>query len=224
MSIYCPKCGTELAPNTQFCTTCGAPQAAPSVANPGPYNQAQQPPFPTAYPQPVPPAAGNSAVKIILIIVGIVVGLGILAVCVFAFAVWRISKAVHVEGDGSKVTLSTPDGGHMTVNSGDSATAADLGTDIYPGATKSKGGTKMDLPTGSMVTSVFLTSDSKDKVLAFYKDKFGSSASTIDTSDTAIVTLKRGGNEVIMVTITPNRGQDDSQTQISIVHTRKTGD
>jgi hypothetical protein len=233
VAIFCTKCGTELAPNTQFCTACGAPQAVPTQAvapaatsvayTTQQYQTPPAPPYTQPYAQPAPPPTGNSAVKIILIIVGVFVGLGILAVCVFAFTIWRVSKAVHVEGNGSKVTLSTPGGGHMSVNSDDSYSASDLGTDIYPGASKGHGGMKMDLPTGSMVTGIFLTSDPKDKVLAFYKDKFGSAASTMDTSDTAIVTLKKGENEAVMVTITPNKGDGDNQTQISIVHTKKTG-
>jgi hypothetical protein len=172
--------------------------------------------------QPAPPPSGSSALKIILIIVGVFVGLGILGVVIFSFAVWRVAKSVHVEGDGNKVTLNTP-GGHIAVNSDDSFTSAELGTDIYPGATTGHGSMKMDLPGGSMVTGVFLTPDSKEKVLAFYKDKFGSEASTMDTNDTAIVTLKKGEQEAVIVTITPNKSDDNGKTQISIVHTKKTG-
>ena len=203
MPIYCTKCGAELAAGTQFCTVCGAPQtvaphAAAPATTPAAYTTQQYqtppaPPYTQPYVQPAPPT-GNSAVKIILIILGVFVGLGILGVCIFSFAIWRVSRAVHVNSDGSKVTLSTPEGGHMSVNSDDSYSASDLGTELYPGASKGHGGMKMDLPTGSMVTGIFLTSDSKDKVLAFYKDKFGSAASTMDTSDTAIITLKKGEN------------------------------
>jgi zinc-ribbon domain len=223
VAIYCTKCGTQLPPDTQFCTACGAAVTAPTAVV-SPEYPAPPPPYTQPYAQPVPPPpSGNSAVKIILIVVSVFVGLGILAVCVFAFTIWRVSKAVRVEGDGSKVSVTTPGGGNMSVNAEDSYSASDLGTDIYPGASKGHGGMKMDLPTGSMVTGIFLTSDSKDKVLAFYKDKLGSSASIMDTSDTAIVSLKKGENEVVMVTISPHKGESDNQTQLTIMHTKKTG-
>lgn len=231
MATFCTKCGTQLPPGTQFCTACGtavapAPAATPAYAPPQ-YQAPQYPAPPAPYTQPyapsVPPTpTGASAIKIILIIVGVFVGLGILGIAIFAFTIWRVSKSVHVDQNGSNLSINTP-GGHMAINTDNTYTPAELGTDIYPGATSGHGSMKMDLPSGSMVTGIFLTSDPKDKVLAFYRDKLGSDASTMDTNDTAIVTLKRGENEAVMVTITPNRGDNDSKTQISIVHTKKTG-
>ena len=41
-------------------------------------------------------------------------------------------------------------------------------------APSAKGGMRMTLPTGTMVTAVYVTSDSKDQVSAFYKGKLGS--------------------------------------------------
>ncbi len=37
----------------------------------------------------------------------------------------------------------------------------------------------MSVPTGSVVTAVYVTSDSKDQVLDFYKSKFGSDANSL---------------------------------------------
>ena len=79
---------------------------------------------------------------------------------------------------------------------------------------------RMELPTGSMVTGVFVTSDSKDQVVAFYKTKFGSGASTFDTSDGAILTLPKGQQESVMVTITAKPSQNDGKTKVVIVHTK----
>jgi hypothetical protein len=81
---------------------------------------------------------------------------------------------------------------------------------------------KMDLPTGSMVTAIFLTSDSKEQVLDFYKTTMGSTASVIDTEDGAIITLAKSQQESVMVTITAKPSENDGKTQITIVHTTST--
>jgi predicted enzyme related to lactoylglutathione lyase len=80
----------------------------------------------------------------------------------------------------------------------------------------------MDLPTGSMVTGVYLTSDSRDQVIAFYKSKFGSDASVMETSDAAIITMKKGEQESVMVTVTANSSEDHGKTKVVIMHTTKT--
>lgn len=209
MASFCAKCGSALSPNVQFCPSCGAAAATGgAVAAPA---------------QPIAAQAnsGASAVKIILIIVAVVVGLGILGLGAVGFTAWRIAHAFHVSGPGGQVTMSTP-GGTFTANSAENFTPSDLGTDIYPGAQSTRGGMRMDLPTGSMVTGVFLTSDSKDKVLAYYKDKFGSAASVFESSDSAVVSLNKGQQESVVVTITAKPSQDDGKTKVVILHTKST--
>ena len=80
----------------------------------------------------------------------------------------------------------------------------------------------MDLPTGSMVTGVFTTTDSKDQVVAFYKSKFGSGASVIDSSDGAIISMNISPQESVMVTVSANSSQDKGKTRVAIVHTKNT--
>lgn len=207
MASYCGKCGAEITPDKQFCTACGAPSAAGGAV--------------VAPAQPVAPQAssGSSAVKIILIIVAIFVGLGIIGAGAFGFMVWRVSRAIHVSGPGGQVTMSTPSGSY-TANPSKTYSASELGTDIYPGAQPGHGGMTMDLPTGSMVTAVYVTSDSKDKVLDFYKSKFGSAASVFDTADGAVLTLTKSQQESVVVTITAKPSENDGKTQIAIVHTK----
>ena len=229
MASFCTKCGAALSADTQFCTTCGAPAgaaapfASPAAAPSAPYAQppAAYAPPPASYgpPAPAPASSGSSALKIILIIVAVFVGLGILAVAIFSFTVWRVAHAVHVDGRNGEVTLNTP-GGRITANQSQSFTAAELGTDIYPGAQGGHGSMKMDLPTGSMVTGVFVTSDSKDQVVTYYKGKLGSGASVYDSDNSALLTLNVGQQETIMVTVSANSSQDSGKTRISIVHTK----
>lgn len=223
MASFCTKCGAAVSPDAPFCTACGAPTGAAAIQPGAPpvtnYTYAASPAVPPAAPTS---SGGSSAVKIILIVVGVFVALGILAACIFAFTIWRVSRAIHVDGNGEAATIHTPVGS-MSTSSSKTYSASELGTDIYPGAQNGHGSMKMDLPTVSMVTGVFETTDSKDKVLDFYKGKLGSGASVMDTPETAIVTLTHGQGESVMVTITQNPSQDDGKTKIAIVHTSKKG-
>jgi hypothetical protein len=206
VAAFCSKCGVELSPGAQFCAACGAPFAAASTA---------AVPFP---PVPAPAKSGGGALKVVLIIIAVFVGLGILGAGAFGFFVWRVAHAIHVSGNGAEVTLNTPQG-KISTNPAENFSAADLGTDIYPGAEPGKGSMRMSLPTGSMVSAVYVTSDSKDKVLAFYKSRFGSDASTYDTSSGSVLTWNKGQQESVVVTITTNASQYQGKTQIHIVHT-----
>jgi hypothetical protein len=172
-----------------------------------------------AQPAPVPANSGASALKIVLIILAVFIGLGILGAGAFGFFVWRVAHAVHVSGSGSDVTVHTP-GGTLTANTSETFSASDLGTDIYPGATTGKGSMRMSLPTGSMVSAVYVTGDSKDQVLAFYKTRFGNDASIFDSSDGTVLTVNKGKEESVVVTITKGSSDYVGKTEIHIVHTK----
>jgi hypothetical protein len=183
------------------------------------------PPPPTgAFAQPAAarPGGGGSALKIILIIVAILIGLGILGAGAVGFMVWRVAHAIHVGSHGGQITLNTPEGS-VTTSKANDFSADELGTDIYPGAKSTSGGMRMALPSGSIVSAVFVTPDSKDQVLSFYKSKFGSDASVFDNTNSAMISLKKGAHENIMVSISARPSENDGQTKISIVHTRNKG-
>src|ERR1017187_9602003 len=80
LASFCANCGAALSPGNQACAACGAPAAGVPFAAP----------VLTATPAA---STGGSALKIVLIIVAIVVGLGILGMGAAGFAVWRISRA-----------------------------------------------------------------------------------------------------------------------------------
>ena len=212
MASFCTKCGAEVPPDKQFCTACGASSAAGAAV--------------VATAQPLVArgccSGGGSAVKIILVIVAIFVGLGIVGAGIFGYSMWRVSRAIHVSGGSGpdrQVTIHTQDG-TVTANTSEKFSASDLGTEIYPSAQAGHGSMRMELPTGSMVTAVFVTSDSKDQVLAFYKATLGSAATVIDTQDGAILTLPKGQQESVMVTISSKSSEHDGKTKIAIVHTK----
>ena len=148
----------------------------------------------------------------------IVVGLGILGAGAFGFMVWRVARSVHVNGPNGEVSINTP-GGTISANPNEKFSASDLGTDVYPGAESVKGGMRITLPTGSSVTAIFVTSDSKDQVVSYYKGKFGSQASVFDSSNSAMLTVEKSKQETVMVTVTPNSSEHGGKTQIAIIHT-----
>jgi len=196
--------------------------AAPPAATPPAYS-AVQPPQGIAFAPAQATAggnkSGNTAIKIILVVIAIFVGLGILAAGVFGFAVWRISRAIHLNGSNGRVTVQTP-GGSISTNRSMTFTASELGAEIYPGAESTPGGMRMDLPTGSIVSGAFLTSDSKDAVVSFYKSKFGSDASVFDGGDSAVITLNKAPQDSVVVTVSSKPSENDGKTKIMIVHTK----
>jgi hypothetical protein len=219
MASFCTKCGAGIPPDSQFCTACGAPAATGGVVGaPIPPANYVQPYAPMS----APAKSGSNAVKIILIVVGVFVGLGVLGVCIFAFTVWRVTRGVHVETHGVKVTVQGP-GGSISTDTSASYTPEELGTDMYPGASTGKGGKKMDLGNTSMITAVFFTPDSKDKVVSFYKSKMSGEKAVMETPEAAILTLKKDEKDSVMVTITAKPSENDGKTQITIVHTREKG-
>lgn len=163
-----------------------------------------------------PPKSGSSAVKIILIIVGIFVGLGIIAAGVVGYGIYRVAKSVHKDANG-EIVVNTPKGS-ITANSNENFTASDLGIAIYPGATQAKGGLRMTIAGKSMVTANFLTPDSPDKVMTFYKDQVGPNAQIMSSGAGGMITMQNGSNSVT-VTVTQSANENNGETQITIVNT-----
>jgi zinc-ribbon domain len=234
---FCAACGTPVAaaaaPASSGYTPVNIPvQAAPAPQPPSGslpltgYTPVAAAPPPGYVPPPPPPVGvvqtsggGGGVIKIILIVLAIVVGLGILGAGAFGFVVWRVAHSFHVHGKNGEVTINTP-GGSVSTSSATAFTSDELGTDIYPGAQATAGGMRMNLPSGSVVSGVFTTSDSKNQVLTFYKNKFGSEASVFDADESAMVTAKKGDHESVMVTISAKPSENDGKTKISIVHTK----
>jgi len=181
------------------------------------------PMIPPGGPPVAQPAAGggggSTALKIILIIVAVFVFIVILIVGIIGYIGYRAVHAVREAAHGNSITLPGSSGGTFSVNANKTYSAAELGTDVYPGATASRGGMKMDLPTGTMVTGIFVTSDSKDQVVAFYKDKLGASSGLMESDDAAVLSLKRSDKDSVMVTVSNKANENDGKTKIAIVHT-----
>jgi hypothetical protein len=179
-----------------------------------PQQSAGYPPAPSQmYAQPLPPKSSNSALKIILVVVGILVIFGVLAAAVIGFGAYKLSKAVHRSSNGD-VSFSTPGG---TISTGNSASisSADLGLPAYPGAKRSTGGMRMKTPNGSLITATFTTSDSASQVVDFYKGKMGDDATSMETGSGTMLSSGQNSHDKKVVTISDQGGV----TKIAIVHT-----
>jgi hypothetical protein len=185
----------------------------------------QQVPAPGSY-QPVPPPvgapqpkSGSSALKIILIILAVFVGIGIIGAGIVGYGIYRVAHSIHKDADGN-ISVNTPKG-TITANSSDTFTESDLGIAIYPGATQGKGGLRMTIAGKSMVTANFLTPDSPDKVIAFYKDKAGPNAQIMSTGAGGMITMQNGSSSVT-VTVSQSASEHNGETQITIMNTSGT--
>lgn len=171
------------------------PQIDPSQLPPQPVQ-----PYPAAYP---PPKQGPSALKIVLIIVAIFVGLGIIAVGVVGYGVYKFAKSAHVTASSQPVTES------------------DLGVPLYPGAEQGKASVRMTIAGKDMITATFLTSDSKDRVIAFYQNNLGPDARTSTSINGETLMLNKANGELLTVSVSQAPSLQSGKTQIAIVHATK---
>jgi hypothetical protein len=165
-------------------------------------------------PPPQPPASSsNTVLKVVLIVIGVIVLFCVLVAAVIGYSAYKVSKSFHKDSNGN-VSISTPNG---TITTGKSAnvSAADLGVASYPGSVSTNDGSmNMKSPTGSMVTSVFTSTDSSDKIVSFYKEKLGDQASIVQTSNGTVLSAGDKDKDSIMVTVTP----EGSASKIVIIH------
>jgi hypothetical protein len=177
--------------------------AAPALASP-----------PPTYVQPAvvyttpPPQKSGGVLKVVLIVIGVVVVLGVLVVGILGYVGYR---AMHAAGNA--------------VSMGQSAdiSDADLGVSVYPGAVRNpNGAVRLKLGTILTVSAQYSTPDPPSSVLAFYQDKLGANAVTRqigESTSLSSATMSDTTKETLNITVTPT-GQ--LGTQIVIAHT-KTG-
>jgi len=197
---FCNSCGAQLADGTKFCSKCGAaitgaPATAPEAIAPGP-----------------PPSSGSSsALKVVLIIVGVIVLIGVLGVATIGIIGYRIAKSAKVSQKGDNVKIETPFG-NMETSSDPQKTAEELGVEIYPGAQVQKTGTA-SVTFGSIhtVTANFESNDSVDKVCEFYRSKFpNATVQSADQTHCSIILSGQGNS----TTITAESSSDGSKFTI----------
>ena len=165
---FCNKCGTAITQGTRFCNKCGAPILASGFSSTAP---SPAPSTPTATPTQAAPQ-GSNALKVVLIVVGAVIVIGVLAVGAITFVGLHIAKRSRIHEEGDHVKVETPFGTVESTKDPEQA-AKNLGIDIYPGAEVQKDGASSSVFGNIRTVSVnFESSDSVDKVCTFYKARF----------------------------------------------------
>ncbi len=204
---FCNFCGASLADGTKFCNKCGAAVSGAPVA--------AAPPVMTP-PPPVTPSSGGggSALKIVLVVVGAIVLIGILGVATVGIIGYRVAKSARVSQNGDNVKVETPFGTIETTKDPEQA-AKDLNIDIYPGAeVQQHGASSATFGSIHTVTASFESGDSLDKVCTFYNSRFPNA--TINSSDQNHCTIVRK-DPPNMLTINVESKGDGSMFQITSV-------
>ncbi len=204
---FCNSCGATVETGARFCPKCGkslpAIVAAPALDTP-PTN-----------------AQNSNALKIVLVVVAVVIGLGLLAAVSTAFVAWRIAHHTHIHNNGDNVKVETPFG---IVESTDNAMEAvrELGIDVYPGARAMKGNAAtMSIGGMHTVAAEFESDDPAEKVGAFYKSRFrNANVTTSDGDHFNIVSTDK--KNIITINIEPQDGK--TRIHIATVSGKKIDD
>jgi hypothetical protein len=213
MANFCTQCGGAMDSGARFCIRCGAAVAEPRPAASG---AAATPVAPANGRTVVPsaaPAKSTSAVKVVLIVLAVFLGLGILAGAAVMFGIWGLSRAVKVDPAGENVRIATPMGEMTLGNTG--VTEAELGIPIYPGAEEDQAGFRMGTSQGSLGNFVFRSTDPPNQVLDFYRSHFGETVDVVTTPQGGIITSAPREGEGFMVTV--GRDENEDKTMIIIV-------
>jgi hypothetical protein len=168
--------------------------AAPPPGSP-PQQQQQwtPPPYAAGQPVPSPQLKSGGALKVLLIIAGVLVVLIMLGIGGFMYVSWRAARAIRdnisvKEGPGGKaeVSIKTPSG-QIKLNAKPEISEEKLGVPIYPGARAEEGSGSFSITGegekgGTFGGASFTTTDSVDKVVEFYKGRLGNKVSAFDST------------------------------------------
>jgi hypothetical protein len=209
---FCNSCGTTITQGTRFCSKCGAPILASGFASSSPATPPA--PVPGTAPVQTPPQGGGNALKVVLIVIAVVVVIGALCIGALTFVGLHLARKSHVTQEGDHVKVETPFG-TMESSKDPEQVVKNIGVDIYPGAEVQKDGAA-SATFGNLrtVNADFESSDSVDKVCAFYRSKFpNANVSTSDENHCTIIS--NVSPNVITINVDPKG--DGSRFHISSV-------
>jgi hypothetical protein len=174
-------------------------------------------------PPPARPAAssGSPIVKIILIVVAVFVFLGLVSAASCVYFVYRAKqKMTQIEKQAQAMQTGMPAGNTQPPAPGEappqvSATPIDPSTLVYPGATARQGAS---IAVGGLQVQEYLTDDSVDKVLSFYKEKLGPKALVRETNNQALVQI---GGPTGVFSIAIGHDEASGKTKFSITRMGK---
>lgn len=233
---FCTSCGNPVgaAPSPPA----PAPQAAPPAPQPPP----PPPPVPIAPAVPVAevpiaaapaavasgavaaPAKGSPVLKIVLIVLGVIVLLSILGIGSCAYMLWKAKNKGTAMLEQARTTMSHPATPEVQAQpqGGAGAEAENPATkDVppYPGSQATEAGGDLSMGgMGGMSGQEFVTPDPIDKVIQFYKDKFGSTINVQQSEGSAMFQLTTSNG---LTTVTITRDEGAGKTKINIARIGK---
>jgi hypothetical protein len=159
--------------------------------------------------------------KIVLIVVGVLILLTALGIgsCVYvAYRIRQRAGQVIRSATPTRTTYGTPEvRGEEGGAEGEAETIVITDVPAYPGS-RATGGSTGAAALG-IVTQEFTTPDDVDKVLAFYKQKFGNKMSFHRTGDNALLQVKIADG--VLATISISRDEPTRPTKINIMRMGK---
>ncbi len=230
MAQFCTACGTPVEEGLRFCSQCGTAIAAaePTVANavlePTPNAAPAPPPAPAVAPAPAPAKSSSPVLKIVIIVVLFLVLIGALGIGTCAYFIYRAKKTVgeNIQINEGKKTIEIPTpGGAIKLGETSTETPKDIGgVPVYPGAKAVAGGGQFSFGDKFQVGGQeFTTTDSADKVVQFYRDKYGKDLNETQADGQYSLMIKSGTQEMpSMVTINVQPSAESGETKIVMSH------
>jgi hypothetical protein len=168
--------------------------------------------------------SGSPIVKILLIILAVFLLFSLLGVGACVYYAYKVKQRVNQIREQARITFPTARGTrelrtqpfNPAVPTPPAGPAVDTGVAVYPGATPWGGGTQVNGPTASMKAQEYTTSDSVDQVMAFYKDKLGSTA-MVTQSGGQVVVQTLGANGEVTVGITSDAALGKTKITITSI-------
>jgi len=226
MAKFCTSCGSPVAEDLTFCSQCGQPLAAPPLAAPStPAEPASVAPAPLPAAAPAAPAKASSPIlKIILIVVLLIVFILVASIGACVYLGYRAKKAVDeaikLDEKGKSVEIQTPGGalklGEQSTKPGDTI----AGVPVYPGSSAVEGGAQFSFGDKFQIGGQeFVTDDSVDQVVAFYKENLGTELMMAEGDGHYRMSVNRGDKEhPLVVTVDVSKDEDTGKTRIIISH------
>ncbi len=148
----------------------------------------------------------NPTIKVVLIVVGVLVGLGILGTIAATYVGLNIARHTKVEEHDGNVRVQTPFG---TVESNQNADRAirEMGIDVYPGAhALDKDAANVNIAGMHTVSVQMESDDPPEKVAQFYQQQLPhANVNVSDSKHYTIVSNER--HNLITVNIEPQDGK-----------------
>jgi hypothetical protein len=203
---FCTGCGNTINPAAKFCDKCGKPASTMPAASGASAAAAPAP----AQAAPQQPQKSGGALKVVLVIFGILVLLfviGIAGVIGFGYYVAKQARIHQTTEGGTKI--ETPFG---NIEADDPAkTAEKMGIEVYPGAEAVKnGGGSVSIGEFSAGSAQFESSDTVDQVSDFYKQQYPHALHTENDGNHSFTVQSK--DKMVVISLMPN----GSKTSITL--------